>query len=374
MEEARKLVDEAAKLPSVGRVESLTYLFPPDAAARVNEARRIGNIVSSSRITEQMVKLEASDLGAETMQRLATLLDKAKPLIEAGAEMALSAGHKELLDTLYQLLSNLEKVKDVLAEHPEKAREATGRYFHFLLRDAAHGTGIVKAWMRAEPLEPADLPDQFRDRFFAGDGTIAVYAFPAQSVYDPVSLDQLVAEVSRLSKDVTGSPVAHQWFSRVVLGRLRLSVWLGLAVAGIWILVMLRSLRGFLIVMFPLLIGGGWMLGIIHLAGISFTYSSVIAVPLMLGLAVDYGVWFGYRRLELKDLTPWQVLQRAGRAITLAAATTLAGLGAIVLARYQGVSLLGVTITIGLCCCLVAALVVAPSLTQVLFRRKETDE
>jgi predicted RND superfamily exporter protein len=144
--------------------------------------------------------------------------------------------------------------------------------------------------------------------------------------------------------------------------------------ASIWILIMLRSLRGFLIVLSPLLIGGGWMLGIIHLAGISFNYASIIALPLMMGLSMDYGVWFGYRRLELKELSPWQVLQRAGKAITLAAATTLAGLGAIVLARYQGISLLGVTITIGLCCCLVAALVVAPSLTQVLFRRKNADE
>jgi predicted RND superfamily exporter protein len=157
----------------------------------------------------------------------------------------------------------------------------------------------------------------------------------------------------------------------VVLERLRLSALLGVALASIWILLMLRSFRGFLIVLFPLLIGGGWMMGILYLANISFNYANIIAFPLMIGLAVDYGVWFGCRRLELKDLSPWRVAQKAGRAITLAAGTTLAGLGAIMLARYQGISLLGVTITIGLCCCLVAALVVSPALTQLLFRRKD---
>jgi predicted RND superfamily exporter protein len=374
MEEARKLADKAAKLPSVGRVESLTYLFPPDAGARVYEARRIGEITSSSRSIEQILQLETADLSLENMQQLAALLERAEPLIEDAAEMALSAGHKELLEMLYQLLSSMQKVKDILAENPAKAREATERYFHALVRDAAHGFRILKTWTFAEPLRPADLPDQLRERFFADDGTIAVYAFPAQSVYDPASLDQLVTEVSRVSKDVTGSPVTHQWFSRVVLSRLRLSVWLGVALASIWMLIMLRSLRGFLIVLSPLLIGGGWMLGIIYLAGISFNYASIIALPLMMGLSMDYGVWFGYRRLELKDLSPWRVLQRAAQAITLAAGTTLAGLGAIVLARYQGISLLGITITIGLCCCLVAALFVAPSLTQVLFRRKDANE
>lgn len=116
------------------------------------------------------------------------------------------------------------------------------------------------------------------------------------------------------------------------------------------------------------------MMGILYLAGIPFNYANIIALPLMVGLSMDYGVWFGYRRLELKDLSPWQVLRRAAQAIMLAAGTTLAGLGAIVLARYQGISLLGTTITIGLCCCLVAALFVAPSLTQVLFRRKDANE
>ncbi len=374
MEEARRLADEAAKLPSVGRVESLTYLFPPDTGARVNGARRIGDITSSSRSIEQILQLETMDLRLEHMQQLAALLDRVEPLMEDAAEMALSAGHKELLDTLYQLLSSLEKVRDALAANPEKAREATDRYFHALLRDAAAGAGILKTWTQAESLKPGDLPDQLRERFIADDGTIAVYAFPAKSVYDPASLDQLVSEVSRVSKDVTGSPVTHQWFSREVIKRLRESMVLGAVLASIWILLMLKSLRGFLIVFFPLLVGGGWMMGILYLAGIPFNYANIIALPLMVGLSMDYGVWFGYRRLELKDLSPWQVLQRAAQAITLAAGTTLAGLGAIVLARYQGISLLGVTITIGLCCCLVAALFVAPSLTQVLFRRKDANE
>jgi len=374
IQEAGVLADEAAKLPSVGRVESPAYLFPPDAEDRAAQARRIGEIISRSSYIKQFLKLDAEDLTAAHARRLAVLLEKAEPPIEDAAEMALSAGHKELLEMLYELLSGMAEVKDALARNPEKTREATGRYFYALLKDAAVGISALESWKDAGSLRSEDLPPQLRDRFFAKDGTIAVYAFPARSVYDPASLDQLVAEVSRVSKDVTGSPVTHHWFSRVVLSRLRLSVWLGLAMASIWILIMLRSLRGFLIVLSPLLIGGGWMLGIIHLAGISFNYASIIALPLMMGLSMDYGVWFGYRRLELKELSPWQVLQRAGKAITLAAATTLAGLGAIVLARYQGISLLGVTITIGLCCCLVAALVVAPSLTQVLFRRKNADE
>jgi predicted RND superfamily exporter protein len=371
MEEARRLADEAAKLPSVGRVESLTYLFPPDAMTRAGQARRIGEIIAGSSYLKQLLTLGRAELTEKNMQQIEISLEKTELLIEDAAEMALSAGHEQLLEVLYQILSNLEKVRDELKENRERARERTQGYFHLLLHYAETGLGILETWTGANRLKPEDLPVQIRQRFFAEDGTVAVYAFPAQSVYDPDSLEQLVKEVYRVSKNVTGPPITHQWFSQVVLKRLRLSALLGVTMASIWILLMLRSIRGFLIVLFPLLIGGGWMMGILHLANITFNYANIISLPLMIGLAVDYGVWFGYRRLELKDLSPWRVAQKAGRAITLAAGTTLAGLGAIMLASYQGISLLGVTITIGLCCCLVAALVVSPALSQVLYRRKE---
>jgi predicted RND superfamily exporter protein len=60
----------------------------------------------------------------------------------------------------------------------------------------------------------------------------------------------------------------------------------------------------------------------------------------------------------------------AGKVIALAAGTELAGLGAITLASYRGVSTMGVAITIGLCCCLPATLFVAPTIAQLLGRRK----
>lgn len=369
MEEARKITGDAQMLPSVARVESPTPLFPSDAVIRAEQARRIGKLVSESVYLRQILQLREVGLTQNNMQQIHSLLEKLESLIEDYADMVLSAGHKNLVDILYQILSGLEKVGDELERNPQKALERTQAFFQSLSAGAEAGLGVLETWTSARGLNPQDLPDQIRQRFFAPDGTIAIYAFPAQSVYDPHNLDQLVQEVYRVSESATGPPVTHHWFSQVVLERLRWSAVLAVILASIWILVMLRSIRGFLIVIFPLLIGGGWMMGIIYLAKIKFNYANIIAFPLMIGLAVDYGVWFGHRRIELKDLSPWRVARRAGRTIALAAGTTLAGLGAIMLAQYKGISILGVTITIGLCCCLLAALVISPALAQVLFRR-----
>jgi predicted RND superfamily exporter protein len=61
----------------------------------------------------------------------------------------------------------------------------------------------------------------------------------------------------------------------------------------------------------------------------------------------------------------------AGKVIGLAAGTEFAGLGAIILASYRGVSSLGVSITIGLLCCLTATLIVAPAIGQLFDSKRK---
>lgn len=143
------------------------------------------------------------------------------------------------------------------------------------------------------------------------------------------------------------------------------------AVCLLWLALVLRSWRGFALASMPLLIGGGWMLGLMALGGIRYNYANIIALPLVIALAVDYGVWFSQRWFELEDRSLSQINRVAGRVIGLAAGTELAGLGAITLANYRGVSTLGVNITIGLLCCLFATLWVAPAIGQLLDSRRK---
>jgi uncharacterized protein len=145
-----------------------------------------------------------------------------------------------------------------------------------------------------------------------------------------------------------------------------------LALCLLWIMVATRSLRSFVLAALPLLIGGGWMLAVMALCGIRYNYANMVALPMVIALAVDYGVWFNYRWNELKDRTPLQVSLAAGKVIGLAAGTELAGLGAITLASYRGVSSLGESITIGLLCCLAATLAVAPAIGQLLDSKRKS--
>jgi predicted RND superfamily exporter protein len=189
-------------------------------------------------------------------------------------------------------------------------------------------------------------------------------------VYDPAKLDRLIEDVYSVSPDATGFPTTHQVFSRSVVQSFARGTILAVTVCLMWLILVLRDVRGVVLAALPLVIGGGWMLGLMWLGGLRYNYANIIALPLVIALAVDYGVWFSHRWRELKNHTPLQVTLIAGKVIALAAGTELAGLGAISLARYRGISTLGVAITIGLLCCLLASLLVAPAIGQLIDRKR----
>lgn len=371
MAEARRITAAAGKLESIARVQSLTPLFPEDAEARVHKVKTIADAVSRADLAKQVSELDRTGLPAETFELLRAVLKEAGEFIDASEEQAFSAGHAKLVESLEKTRGLTEAIQARIDQDVGQGRERSELFFRTLLGAAENGLSVIGGWRDAKPLTPDRLPPTLRDRFFADDGSIAVYAFPAKSVYDPTNLDQLVKEIYGVSPEATGFPTTHQAFAKSVVESFTRGTILAVVVCLIWLTVVLHNVRGILLASLPLLIGGGWMLGIMSLTGIDYNYANLVALPLVIALAVDYGVWFNYRWFELKDSSPLRVSLIAGKVIGLAAGTELAGLGGITLANYRGVSTLGVSITIGLLCCLVATLFVAPAIAQLLDPRRK---
>jgi uncharacterized protein len=371
MAEARQMTDKASKLKTISQVQSITNLFPTDAGLRSETARKIAKITAESAYLQKIMDLGKVELTLETLERISSSVEKTETLIEDSQEMAFSSGHKHLVKKFEKILDRIATIQDKIEAEPELARKRTEDFGQTIMDAARLSFDVLISWKKADKLEPKQLPKLFQDRFFAKDGTIAIYAFPAKSVYDPDNLEEMLEEVYSISKNATGFPTTHQVFSHMAVSSFRQGTILSAIVAILWILLILRRLSGFIIALLPLLVGGGWMLGITVLAGTKFTYANIIALPLVMGLAVDYGVWFAHRRRERSDLNGWQVSRLAGRAILLAAGTTLAGLGAISLASYKGVASMGISVTIGLCCCVVTALLISPAISELFFRRRK---
>jgi len=372
MAEARRITSEAGKLETIAQTQSLTNLFPEDADVRCHKAVSIGEAFARTDYDQQVAELDRTGLSTKSFGLLKAVLENGTAIIDEAQEQAFSAGHSNLVESLENMREQLLAISASLATDSDQGRMRSESFLRALLFGADAGLSVIDAWRQALPLSPEQLPPALRERFFAADGSIAVYAFPAKSVYDPDNLDALIKDVYSVSPEATGFPTTHQAFSKAVVASFSQGTQLALALCLLWVMAATRSLRGFALAALPLLIGGGWMLGFMALSGIRYNYANIVALPLVIAMAVDYGVWFSYRWSELKHYTPLQVSLAVGKAIGLAAGTSLAGLGAITLASYRGVSSLGMSITIGLLCCLTATLVVAPAIGQLIDSKRKS--
>lgn len=371
MAEARRITNEAGKLKTIAQAQSLTGLFPADADERLHKAVSIGEAFARTDYAQQVEELDRTGLSPKSIELLKALLANGASIIDETQEQAFSAGHSSLVESLEKIREQLLAILAKLNADGELGRARSESFLRALLSGADTGLNVIDAWRQAQPLTPEQLPPALRERFIGADGSIAIYAFPAKSVYKPDNLDALIKDVYNVSPEATGFPTTHQAFSKAVVASFVHGTLLALALCLLWVMAATRSLLGFALAVLPLLIGGGWMLGLMALGGIRYNYANIVAFPLMIALAVDYGVWFSYRWRELKTHSPLQVTLAVGKAIGLSASTTLAGLGAITLASYRGVSSLGTSITIGLLCCLTATLVVAPAIGQLLDSKRE---
>ncbi len=366
LDELRRITDEAGQLKSIAKVQSITNLFPADAEARLNLARQIGQQAASPTLNRSLDALDRAGLTASAYQSLLKLIEQATERVNEAQEQAFSAGHTDLVQGLEEVRLQLEALSSAAKTDPVKTHSRTGAFLHALAGEAHQAIGLMQGWREAAPLLPANLPDTLRDRFVAPDGTLAAYAFPAKSVYDPENLEQLVKEVYSVSPEATGFPTTHLAFTKAVVDSFTQGTLLAAGLCLIWLLLVLQNIRGFILASLPLIIGGGWMLGLMAISGLRYNYANIIALPLVIALAVDYGVWYSHRWIELKNHSPWAVTRDAGKVIALAAGTELAGLGAITLASYRGVAGLGIDITLGLLSCLVATLLIAPAIGQLI--------
>ena len=366
LDEIRRITDQASQLKTIARVQSITDLFPADADTRLQQAKQMADTVRQGTIARQLELLDRDGINTAEFQQITSLLEQAGERIDEAQEQAFSSGHSSLVKELESLRSRIDAILDRIHADPGLARQRSVQFLRALINQAKTGLDLIRGWQTATAITPAQLPESLKDRFVSADGTLAAYAFPAQSVYDPDNLDRLIADVYSVSPGATGFPTTHQVFSKAVVDSFTRGTLLALAACLIWLALVLRSVKAFVLASLPLLIGGGWMLGLMAVGGLRYNYANIIALPLVIALAVDYGVWFSHRWRELAGHPPLAITRDAGKVIALAAGTELAGLGAITLASYRGVSGLGVDITIGLLTCLAATLLVGPAIGQLI--------
>ena len=128
----------------------------------------------------------------------------------------------------------------------------------------------------------------------------------------------------------------------------------------IYLLISFGNIRTTLIVLLPVVVGSVWTVGIMGLLGVAFNLANLVILPLIIGIGVVNGVHIVHRYREEKDKNINILSKSTGRGVVLSSLTTMIGFGSLTVADYQGVYSLGLILTLGVGCCLLASITVLP--------------
>ena len=198
-----------------------------------------------------------------------------------------------------------------------------------------------------------------------GDGSyVAAIAFYAT---DPDALDVVPDTVIASWKKQFGPFVEFSFDkmnrdmqSQVLHDSRRALMW---TAAGIVLIVYLcfRSVRVSLIALIPIIFGIVVTFGLLLLFRHRFSFMSITAIPLIIGIGIDNGIHLVRRYLENEDNGIIAIAKASGAALIQSNLTTIVGFGALMASSFAPLAEMGLVTSLGVALALVGGLGLIPA-------------
>ncbi|HVZ71492.1 MAG TPA: MMPL family transporter [Polyangia bacterium] len=228
-----------------------------------------------------------------------------------------------------------------------------------------------------QALTVADVPEMLARRFVERDGRVGRLLFANQaSRFDGWNGRHMIAfakSVRALDLPPStaiggGAFVFADILDAVVRAGPRATL---VAIAGVvlFVLVILGPSRHALVTLVCLAEGTALMIASAALMGLKVNFLDFAALPITLGIGVDYAVNVATRERTEGPGSARHALVTTGGVVALCSWTTIVGYGSLLLSANAGIRSFGLTAILGEATCLATALTLAPALLTVLGRR-----
>lgn len=340
-------------LPTVDHVVSLHSMLPEQQEEKLAELaamrEELGG-VAPVQYEEELSLMELPAVFENFREAVARL--KAKLEGEGRAE-AKQVG--SFLATLDGFFARLEK---------EREGNAVGMLQDFqggLFAELPQKIALLKESLNAAPVTEADIPEALRARFVGKTGKYLLQVAPKGEIFDREPLKAYVEEVRRVDPTATGEPVMVYESMTIMRDSYRLAFLYAFGAVVVLLLVTFRSFKFALIGLIPLVVGVLLMVAGMQLFGVNFNSANIIVMPLVLGIAVDSGIYIINRFRHEEGSAGAVIMSSTGVGVFLNALTIVASFGALMVARHQGVFSIGAVMSLGMAACLVAFIVTLPA-------------
>ena len=344
-------------LPTVGHVVSFNSFIPEDQPRKLAVIAAIRNEladVSPVSYEEDLRVMELPTVFENFRNSVASL---AGDLEKKNKPEAVRV--KTFMAVLDRFFASLEKEKDKGAL--SMLRDFQGN----MLASLPEKLNLLKASLNPTPVTTGDIPVELKKRYIGKTGKHLLQVAPKNDIFDRGPLKAYLDEVRKVDIHATGEPVMVYESMTIMRDAYRGAFIYAFIAITVLLLITFRSVRAAAIGLVPLIVGILLMISGMWLLGINFNSANIIVMPLVLGVAVDSGIYI-INRFRREGETSVQVVSRsAGRGVIFNTFTIMATFGALMVSHHRGVFSIGAIMSLGMAACQVAFILVLPAVLTV---------
>jgi hopanoid biosynthesis associated RND transporter like protein HpnN len=337
--------EQLMALPTVERVDEIASLLPVDEELKRPLIERIRARLATLPERPPQIPLDRLDALGETLGW-------------AQGEAAKRPGG-------LRAAWHLERTRDALRRMgPDDCYRALAAFQQRSAGDLLSRLHALFGVSDPEAPQLADLPPSLVERFVGSSGKHLLKIYGRGDIWNFEALERFVRDVRSVDARATGNPLqAYEASLEMKRSYEQAALYALIVIIGVlWL--DFRSITHSLLAALPLAVGMGQTLGLMGLLGIDLNPANLIGIPLILGIAVDYGVHIVHDALERPG--PYAISASTANSVLVDALTTILGFGALMVASHRGLESLGRVLTLGVTTCTVTSLVLLPAILGLL--------
>lgn len=365
-EEALRLESALTNLPTVQSVDSMARFLVGDQRPKMQLVEEVKKEVGG-------IHFPPVDLEPVMVDELSRTLWYLQGYLGLAVEEVAKNNKPDLQKSLGDLRGSIEKFRHAMLNADRKlASVRLGAYQRALFGDLRETFHAIGTQDNSSPLTEAGLPRNLRARFIGKNGLHLLQVYPKEDVWQRKEQEKFVTEVRTVAPDVTGTPVQLLEYTTLLKNSYIEAAYYSLGAIALMILLHFRRFSSVILSLIPVAIGTLWTCATMGLFGVPFNPANIMTLPLVIGIGVTNGVHILNRFAEEKN--PSILSRSTGKAVIVSALTTIAGFGALIPAKHQGIQTLGIVMSLGVAMCMIVAVTFLPAVLTLTVRLKRTKE
>jgi hopanoid biosynthesis associated RND transporter like protein HpnN len=336
------------QLPSVSEVDSVLRAIPDRQDEKIAIVKKFAPVVDPVRVGRP-TRVDLDRL-TEAVRGLKRRFD----LAATEAKEKLPDDIRQLRTKSTELLARLTKVDRAMAE-PALTHLQSQLYRDFV--DQFHS---LQRNLRPTRVTLDDIPDEIRRKFVGASGRLLIQVHPKVDIWTRAGAFQFVDELRKVDPDVTGAVVITYEGIRLMERAYLQGTIYAFVLVGLLTYLTIRRVRESLLAMLPLVLGLLWTIGLMRLVDLKFNLANIWGLPLIIGASAEFGLNIVIRYMEGREHGGPLVARSTVMAVALSGITTMVGFASLMVASHQGVFGLGLLLTVGSACGMLASLLVLP--------------